>query len=221
MPRNQSIRSDMKSEQLEEHRRPKNELGFYLVASNRELLNHVEKLMNRQGLFGVMDSSGRVHYLIDGRKGSPYATRKVLSTAEQLLQEQSRHEFDHLAQVYRAIDAVLGRYAFNDHLRGYRLLQEMMRLIAEDVSLLNAISKRLYPLVAERYKMTPYQVERNVRYLFDDLARRENDAFGKGEIHSFLSHPPQNARLPVARTILRLAEMVDDHLACASTSDRN
>lgn len=71
MRRDQSIRSDMKSEQMEELRRPKDEFGFYLVASNRELLNHVEKLMNRQGLFGVMDSSGRVHYLIDARKGSP------------------------------------------------------------------------------------------------------------------------------------------------------
>jgi hypothetical protein len=222
MRSDQSIRSDMKSEQMEELRRPKDEFGFYLVASNRELLNHVEKLMNRQGLFGVMDSSGRVHYLIDARKGSPYAARRILTTAEHLIREQSRLEIGQIAQVYHAIDSVLERFAFNVHLRGYRLLQEMMRLIAEDVSLLNPISKRLYPLIAERYKMTPYQVERNVRYLFDDLARREKQAVeektGRLSCRLLLS---KESRLPVARTVSRLAEMVDDHLARTTISDKS
>ncbi len=212
MTRDQTIRSDMKSEQIEGRSRPKDEFGFYLVASNRELLNHVEKLMNRQGLFGIMDSSGRVHYLVDGRKGSPYAVRKVLATTEHLLREQSRHESDYLEQVYDVIDTILERYAFNFHLRGYRLLQEMMRLIAEDVSLLNPISKRLYPLVAERYKMTPYQVERNVRYLFDDLARRELETRKRGEELPFRLLLARSKSLPVARTISRLAEIIDDHL---------
>jgi oligopeptide transport system permease protein len=101
-------------------------------------------------------------------------------------------------------------------------LQEMMRLIAEDVSLLNPISKRLYPLIAERYKMTPYQVERNVRYLFDDLARREKQAVeeetGRLSCRLLLS---QESRLPVARTVSRLAEMVDDHLARTTISDKS
>lgn len=212
MTRDQSIRSDMKSELTEQRNRPKDEFGFYLVASNRELLNHVEKLMNRQGLFGVMDSSGRVHYLVDGRKGSPYAARKVLATAENLIAEQTLHEHHHQAEVHLAVDNVLERYAFNFHLRGYRLLQEMMRVIAGDVSLLNPISKRLYPIIAEKYKMTPYQVERNVRYLFDDLAMREMRTLEDGEYLPFRLLRERDVSLPVARTIVRLAEMVADHL---------
>jgi hypothetical protein len=168
-----------------------------------------------------MDSSGRVHYLIDARKGSPYAARKILTTAEHLIREQSRLEIGHLADVYRAIDSILERYAFNVHLRGYRLLQEMMRLIAEDVSLLNPISKRLYPLIAERYKMTPYQVERNVRYLFDDLARREKQAIRDKKPLPFQLLQPMDERLPVARTISRLAEMVDDHLTRIPAPDKH
>ena len=81
MVRQGSIDSDMVSEHRELKGRPQEELGFYLVASNRELLNHVETLMNRKGVFGVLDSSGRVHYLIDARKGSPLAARNVMATA--------------------------------------------------------------------------------------------------------------------------------------------
>ncbi|HHW93226.1 MAG TPA: hypothetical protein GX734_01855 [Clostridiaceae bacterium] len=213
MIQDQPIRSDMKSEQTEQLARPKDEFGFYLVASNRELLNHVEKLMNRHGLFGVMDSSGRVHYVVDGRKGSPYATRKILATAEHLLREEVHREYDRQAHIQRAVDTILGRYLFNVHLRGYRLLQEMIRLIAEDISLLNPISKRLYPMIAERYKMTPYQVERNVRYLFDDLARREIQARKSREDLPSSLLCLGASRLPVARTVSRLAEMVVDFLA--------
>ncbi len=220
MTREQPIRSDMRSEQTEQRARPKDELGFYLVASNRELLNHVENLMNRQGLFGVMDSSGRVHYLVDGRKGSPYAARKVLLTAENHFHEQTRNEHHHQEKVHRAVDTVLERYAFNFHLRGYRLLQEMMRVIAGDVALLNPISKRLYPLIADKYKMTPYQVERNVRYLFDDLVRREIRALEEGEELPYRLLRSRETRLPVARTVSRLAEMVTDFLVRTEKSGK-
>ena len=83
-----TMNSDMASELREQMARPDRELGFYLVASNRELLNHMEGFMNRCGIFGVMDSNGRVHYLVDARKGTPLAARNIMATAQNVI---SRH----------------------------------------------------------------------------------------------------------------------------------
>jgi len=49
----------------------------------------------------------------------------------------------------------------------------MLKLVVPDKSLLDPISKRLYPKIAKLYDLTANQVERNIRYLFVDLCQRE------------------------------------------------
>lgn len=210
MPSRPSITSDMASEQklnLERRR----EWGFYLVSSSRELLQHIEGLMNRDGLFGVMDSEGRVHYLVDARKGYPYATRQICSTAGRLIQEQHTSDSCGTRNLEDAIATVLGHYAFNRKLRGYRLLHSMLNLVVPDRSLLDPISKRLYPKIARLYGITTNQVERNVRYLFADLCERELAAKAcpcESE-ESFLPLVKEGAEtLPSAETIRRLSNEV-------------
>ncbi|HPX92991.1 MAG TPA: sporulation initiation factor Spo0A C-terminal domain-containing protein [Bacillota bacterium] len=209
MVRQGSIDSDMVSEHRELKGRPQEELGFYLVASNRELLNHVETLMNRKGVFGVLDSSGRVHYLIDARKGSPLAARNVMATAGSVAGKVCRDARREKRRIRLVVDQVLGRYEWNKQLRGYRLLGDILRRTATDISLLNPISKRLYPEIAKEQGLRPHQVERNVRYLFDDLAERERSAC-PGPPHRLLRE--EDRGLPVGRTITRLAEEVWNRL---------
>lgn len=199
------INSDMASEHRELRNRPSGELGFYLVASNRELLNHVEALMNRQGVFGVLDSSGRVHYLVDARKGSPLAARHVMATADGIARKNRQDTRNERRRIRALVDQVLSHYEWNTQLRGYRLLGEILRRTATDISLLNPISKRLYPEIAKQQGLRPHQIERNVRYLLDDLAKRELE----GEISWPCRLLPQGqTRLPVGRTITRLVDQV-------------
>ena len=199
------IDSDMASEHRELRNRPSGELGFYLVASNRELLNHVEALMNRQGVFGVLDSSGRVHYLVDARKGSPLAARHVMATADGIARKNRQDTRNERRRIRALVDQVLSHYEWNTQLRGYRLLGEILRRTATDISLLNPISKRLYPEIAKQQGLRPHQIERNVRYLFDDLASRERAA--ERSPGKQLLRKGENS-LPVGRTITRLSEEV-------------
>ncbi len=205
MIRQARIDSDMASEHREQKKRPSGELGFYLVASNRELLNHVEALMNRQGVFGVLDSSGRVHYLVDARKGSPFAARNVMATADGIVQKTRNERRSEIRRIRALVDQVLNRYRWNTQLRGYRLLGEILRRTATDRSLLNPISKRLYPEIARQQGLQPHQIERNVRYLFDDLASRERISQLRPE-NRLLREGDKS--LPVGRTITRLSEEV-------------
>jgi hypothetical protein len=187
------------------------EWGFYLVSSSRELLQHIEGLMNRDGLFGVMDSEGRVHYLVDARKGYPYAARQICSTAGRLIKEQHISDSNGTRKLEDAITIVLERYDFNRNLRGYRLLFSMLKLVVPDKSLLDPISKRLYPKIAKLYDLTANQVERNIRYLFVDLCQRElatktRPQDGQTRSCSLLKEGAKT--LPSAETIRRLSNEV-------------
>ncbi|HHX30252.1 MAG TPA: hypothetical protein GX720_03380 [Clostridiaceae bacterium] len=214
----QGINTDMASQWREESRRPGAEVGFYLVASNRELLHHVEGLMNRQGVFGVMDSSGRVHYVVDARRGSPFAARKVLSTAGRLLDRHLQEEREERQRIRETVEEILSDYAWNIQLRGYRLLFDMLLRTALDVSLLNPISKRLYPLIASDYRLKIHQIERNIRYLFDDLALRERQGVTRSRRRLLLDG---ERSLPVGRTIARLSREVWDRLESRGISGQN
>ena len=204
-----TMNSDMASELREQMARPDRELGFYLVASNRELLNHMEGFINRCGIFGVMDSNGRVHYLVDARKGTPLAARNIMATAHNVMSRNLDGARTTKTQVRIAVTRVLSRYEWNVQLRGYRLLGEILRMTAVDVSLLNPISKRLYPEIASRQKLKPHQIERNIRYLLDDLASRESQGLAQSDGRLLLAGEDS---LPVGRTIARLTEEVREML---------
>ncbi|MDD2426823.1 MAG: sporulation initiation factor Spo0A C-terminal domain-containing protein [Eubacteriales bacterium] len=201
------IAADMQSAYEQNLRRPHKEIGLYLISSNRELLNHIEKIMNRYGAFGVMDASGRVHYLLDARKGIPLAEKKFYQTITTLLEDHSHEQMNYQLETQKLVNKVLSRYHFNQDLRGYRVLFTMLELGLKDYSLLNPISKRLYPQVAKIFRVTAPQVERNVRYLFEDLAISEAAARTSGTDTAYQFLSDTGCRLPVAKTVVKLWEI--------------
>ena len=46
-------------------------LAFYVAANDRDMLGKINQLLARNGCVGFTDTAGRVHYLIDGRRGVP------------------------------------------------------------------------------------------------------------------------------------------------------
>ncbi|NLM53781.1 MAG: response regulator [Firmicutes bacterium] len=55
------------------------------------------------------------------------------------------------------------RIGMPSHLKGYRYLIEAMVLVVPDHSLTSQVTKKLYPLIAERFETTPIRVERAIR----------------------------------------------------------
>lgn len=53
------------------------------------------------------------------------------------------------------------------HIKGYQYLRESIMMVVDDISLLNAITKELYPSVAEKYDTTPSRVERAIRHAIE------------------------------------------------------
>lgn len=61
------------------------------------------------------------------------------------------------------------------HIKGYQYLRDAILYIVDDMELLGAVTKVLYPMIAQRYSTTPSRVERAIRHAIEV-------AWGRGNI---------------------------------------
>ncbi len=53
------------------------------------------------------------------------------------------------------------------HIKGYQYLRESILMAIEDMDILNAITKQLYPAIAKKFDTTPSRVERAIRHAIE------------------------------------------------------
>ncbi|MDK2823236.1 MAG: two-component system, response regulator, stage 0 sporulation protein [Clostridia bacterium] len=53
------------------------------------------------------------------------------------------------------------------HIKGYQYLRDAILLVIDEVNLLGAVTKELYPMIAEKYSTTPSRVERAIRHAIE------------------------------------------------------
>jgi len=69
------------------------------------------------------------------------------------------------------------------HIKGYQFLREAVKLAVDNPSIINSITKQLYPSIAKRFDTSPSKVERAIRHAIEvgwnrGRADRVNDIFG-------------------------------------------
>lgn len=138
--------------------------NFFIAASDYDLLNQVTRLINRQGMLSLMDTSGRVQYLVDGRRGSPLAARRILDTTQRLLRDRYLDPDDLKPLQSLAVDEVLRRWKLPVRLKGFRYLRMLLLMSAGNDMILRPIGKNLYPAIAEQFNVSYSQIERSIRY---------------------------------------------------------
>jgi two-component system response regulator (stage 0 sporulation protein A) len=63
------------------------------------------------------------------------------------------------------------------HVKGYQYLRDAIVSVVQDVSLLGAVTKELYPMIAVKYQTTPSRVERAIRHAIELAWDRGNVDF--------------------------------------------
>ena len=53
------------------------------------------------------------------------------------------------------------------HIKGYQFLREAIKMTIESPDIINSITKRLYPGIAELYQTSPSKVERAIRHAIE------------------------------------------------------
>jgi two-component system response regulator (stage 0 sporulation protein A) len=66
-------------------------------------------------------------------------------------------------EVFKIITYYLLQMGFQPRNRGYRYLRDAVIMGYRDSGLLESVTKRLYPLLADRYDVTVFQIESSIR----------------------------------------------------------
>ena len=65
------------------------------------------------------------------------------------------------------VTSVIHEIGVPAHIKGYQYLREAIMITVEDMDMINAVTKALYPEVARRYATTPSRVERAIRHAIE------------------------------------------------------
>lgn len=141
------------------------EVGFYIVCNDKMVLDNINSLMRKRGLLGISDTAGRVHYMVDARRGVPAAVNQITGQALKGLDHSSLSN----AQIISAADEVMQRHGLDSVLLGTRICRYILVQSIRDATLMSSVTKRAYSLAGVEFGMTSTQVERNLRYSFRKL----------------------------------------------------
>jgi len=65
------------------------------------------------------------------------------------------------------VTEVMHQIGIPAHVKGYQYIREAILMVVEDVSLLGAITKELYPGIAKKYDTAASRVERGIRHAIE------------------------------------------------------
>lgn len=94
------------------------------------------------------------------------------------------------------------------HIKGYHYLRNAIMMSVEDPEMINAVTKRLYPSIAKRFKTTSSRVERAIRHAIEVAWDRGdvdtlNSYFGY-TIHSLRGKPTNSEFVAMISDRVRL-----------------
>lgn len=76
------------------------------------------------------------------------------------------------------------------HIKGYQYLREALIIVVEDMDVINALTKVLYPQIAKTYQTTPSRVERAIRHA-SEITWDRRDC---NSLHRFFGHTVTNQK---------------------------
>ena len=83
------------------------------------------------------------------------------------------------------IQGILDGLSLSHALMGYRYIRSAVRMAIDDPTMLDGITKRLYPEVAKKHRSTASRVERAIRHAIHTIWQREGGAAKFAELMGF------------------------------------
>ncbi|MBP5774932.1 MAG: hypothetical protein J6W36_04490 [Clostridiales bacterium] len=130
-----------------------------VVCSDLSLLENINALLKENGVIGIKSDDGVIHYIIDGRQSRSEASAAVSA----LVRRNSGGGVD--VDFFDAcVKSVFREFGFDMSLIGTSVLTDAVKNIYLSGARLPVNLKTIYVSVANSYKMTFSQIERDVRY---------------------------------------------------------
>ena len=102
--------------------------------------------------------------ILDISKSSEKAITNLLSKEQNLENFTEKYKAKVLEEKITNIFITVGIPA---HIKGYHFLREAIKLAIDTPDIINSITKKLYPAIAERFDTSPSKVERAIRHAIE------------------------------------------------------
>jgi two-component system response regulator (stage 0 sporulation protein A) len=76
--------------------------------------------------------------------------------------------------LFSEVTKIMHQIGIPAHVKGYQYIREAILMVVEDVSLLGAVTKELYPCIAKKNNTAPSRVERGIRHAIELSWERGN-----------------------------------------------
>ena len=97
----------------------------------------------------------------------PCEMNSLLERMRQAVNGGAENTEDDFQWLEREVTAVIHEVGVPAHIKGYQYVREAIVIAVQDMDVINAVTKVLYPEVARRYSTTPSRVERAVRHAIE------------------------------------------------------
>ena len=97
----------------------------------------------------------------------PFETASLLEQMRAAVGMEAEEAEDEAQALQRQVTAVIHEVGVPAHIKGYQYVREAIVIAVQDMDVINAVTKVLYPEVARRYNTTPSRVERAVRHAIE------------------------------------------------------
>lgn len=103
------------------------------------------------------------------------------------------------------ITEIIREIGVPSHIKGYRFVRYAVALVIDNIDLISAVTKELYPQVAEKFDSTSSRVERAIRHAIDVAWKRGN----KEALEKYFSNNlNENAKPTNSQFIARIADEI-------------
>lgn len=140
--------------------------------------------VNNEALFSECLDEGAAYCVL-----KPAGAQLVADRLKRLKKRNAAGRFD--GGIMEAqVTKIIHQIGVPAHIKGYQYLRTAILMAAEDASVINAVTKVLYPTVAKQYKTTASRVERAIRHAIEV-------AWDRGDVdvlNSFFGYTVQNSR---------------------------
>ena len=153
----------------------------------------------------ISDISGNMTSI----KSSNNINQQDSLTSNVVLMESRRPSFvEDNSSMQTKITNMMHKIGVPAHIKGYIYLREAIGLVVDDISLLGAITKELYPAIARKYRTTSSRVERAMRHAIEVTCTRGDgqamsDLFGYS-LNSHKTKPTNSEFIAMIADKLRL-----------------
>ena len=147
--------------------------GFELIENNKKANAHTKivvlSALSNDAFISKAMNLGANYYMI-----KPYNIDVLVKRIKEVLQEKSdrltmENSFDReqLKAIEEKITNIFITVGIPAHIKGYQFLREAIKMAIYNPEIINSITKKLYPSIAEKFETTASKVERAIRHAIE------------------------------------------------------